>query len=178
MHQNPAFDILANYHALVKRIDLHIQQLEKKYPEDIVCKKGCDDCCKNLTLFPVEAFCLSTAFINLTNASQDKIIKKINTQNNTCPLLIKGACALYLVRPIICRTHGYPITMEKEERIQIDFCPKNFKSIVSFPKESLLSLEQLNTTLTAVNQHFLKSIETDNPLPDRISMADALFLLT
>ncbi len=177
MDQDIYFEILANYRALAKKIDTHILHLEKRYPDDIACKKGCDDCCKNLTLFPVEAFYLSTAFVKIPKPSQGQVIQKIEHQDGTCPLLIGNVCMLYDARPIICRTHGYPITMEKENKIQIDFCPKNFKEIATFPKEALLSLEQLNATLNAINQHFLESIEADGHLPDRIPMATALFLL-
>ncbi len=177
MNQTPYSDLLVNYRALVKKIDDHILHLEKSYPDDIACKKGCDDCCKSLTLFPVEAFCLSFAFVKASKSSQDQVIQKIENQDGTCPLLINNSCALYQARPIICRTHGYPITMKKDTKIQIDFCPKNFKKTATFPKEVLLSLEQLNATLIAINQYFLESIETDDPLPDRINMETGLFLL-
>ena len=86
------------------------------------------------------------------------------------------ACVLYQVRPVICRTHGYPITLEKNGQIEIDFCPKNFKGITAFQNRDLLSLEQLNKTLMAVNQHFLSSIDTGSLMPERIKLADALFL--
>jgi len=58
----------------------------------------------------------------------------------------------------------------------VGFCPKNFKGVTSFPKESLLDLEQLNTLLAAINNQFLTSIETQ-PIADRIPMSRALLLL-
>ncbi|MFA5903092.1 MAG: YkgJ family cysteine cluster protein [Desulfobacula sp.] len=169
--------LLLNYHNLVKKVDLHIDHITTAYPDEIVCKKGCDVCCRFLTLFPVEAVALSAAFTGLSEDIKAKIVLKIKNEANFCPLLIDRECVLYPARPIICRTHGYPIYMTKKGESFVDFCPDNFKNVTSFPKEMLLDIEQLNTMLTAINQHFIKSIETDPPLLDRISVSDAIFLL-
>ncbi len=171
--------LLKNYTALITRIDGHIHHLEEKYPDNIVCKKGCDACCRFLTLFPVEALAVSRAFIHLSQKSRDRIVKRLkDKQKDACPLLIDRSCAVYSARPIICRTHGYPICIEKNGETRIDFCPENFKGVLSFPRETLLSVEQLNTTLIAVNQHFLDAIETDAPFPERIPVSEAIFLLS
>lgn len=177
MDDNTIQVILKNYTLLLKRVDDHIHHIEKKYSEKIVCKKGCDTCCKFLTLFPVEAFAISAAFIKLPGKIKDSVLKKIAIQKDACPLLINRGCVLYPERPIICRTHGYPIFMEKDGEPLIDFCPKNFKGMTSFPQDALLSIEQLNTTLIAVNKHFLESIEPNSILSERISISKALFLL-
>ncbi len=182
--------LLENYTALIEKIDDLVLGIEQKYTDHIACKKGCDSCCRFLNLFPVEAFALAIAFEQMPTNDQAKIIQNIEApfeQTNSepidemdepCPLLINNSCALYLNRPIICRTHGYPIFMKKKEGSYIDFCPKNFKGFKNFPKDALISIEQLNTTLTAINQHFRGSIVTDPPLPERIPISTALFLLS
>ncbi len=169
--------LLKNYLALLSRVDAHIKQVQTKYLNEIVCKKGCDDCCRFLNLFPVEAFALSAAFCQMDNLCQDLIMKGLEKGTDGCPLLIEGQCMLYEARPIICRTHGYPLYFEKDGKTLVDFCPKNFKGVSSFPKESLFDLEQLNTLLATINKQFIESIETDVPLADRIAMSDALGLL-
>ncbi|MCP4020754.1 MAG: YkgJ family cysteine cluster protein [Desulfobacteraceae bacterium] len=158
---------------------LMFDKVMEKYADKMVCKKGCDECCRFLNLFAVEAFALSYAFLNMNHANQKTITQacKTSKKSQICPLLIKNECVLYPQRPIICRTHGLPIYMEKDGQKQVDFCPKNFKGIKGFGKEALLSIEQLNTTLTAVNAHFLESIETDSPLPDRIPISEVFYLL-
>lgn len=171
-------ELLTNYNRLVSRVDLHIAGLHHRYPEDIVCCKGCDDCCRHLNLFPVEAVSLAVAFDCLEEPVRHQIRLNITTTPDTCPLLINHTCCLYDARPVICRTHGYPITMEKDGQLGIDFCPKNFSRITEFQNNDLLSLEQVNTTLLAVNRHFLSNIETDQPLPERISMAEALLMFS
>ena len=177
MDENFLNTLLKSYYDLLNRVDDKNRHVEKKYPGKIACKKGCDSCCKFLTLFSVEAFSLSKSFIKLPLSTQELIFKKVEKNENACPLLIKGTCALYSNRPIICRTHGYPIYLEKGNEIQIDFCPKNFKRITSFPKDVLLSIERLNSALVAINHHFLEFIETNPPLPERIPVSEAIFLL-
>ena len=177
MDQKSIDFVLKDYHELVKRVDSHICRTQNKFSGKIACKRGCDKCCRCLTLFPVEAFALSAAFIRLPLKLRNKIAQKIKKKEETCPLLIDRACVLYPERPIICRTHGYPIHMEKEGKRQIDFCPENFKGVTSFPKEVLLDIEKLNTALVFVNHGFTGSIETDAPLPERIPVSEALFIL-
>ncbi len=202
MDESQTKALLENYTALIERVDNHVLGIEQNFPDHITCKKGCDSCCRFLNLFPVEAFSLAIAYTQLPVTEQTKIARNLETSiieptkkpmNETiegpmvepkiklgepCPLLINNSCALYLNRPIICRTHGYPIFMKKKDESYIDYCPKNFKGFKNFPKDALISIEQLNTTLTAINQHFRESIETDPPLPERIPISTALFLLS
>lgn len=167
--------LLENYAALVRRVDDHIQKVESQYKDMIACRKGCDSCCRFLTLFPVEALAVSEAFRLLPVNLQKKIADKASGHSDTCPLLIENACAIYPSRPVICRTHGFPILIEKDGEQAVDFCPENFKGIRSFPGQMLLSVEQLNQMLFAVNRHFLESIENGKTLPDRIPISEALF---
>lgn len=169
--------LLKNYTDLLKRVDSLIRHIEKKYPGEIACKKGCDSCCKFLSLFPVEAFAISEAFTRLPEETKNTIVQQLRQKEGACPLLIDNACLLYPARPVICRTHGYPIYMEEKGELLVDFCPENFKGRTDFPKDALLSIEQLNTTLTAVNSLFLNAIDAEPPFPERIPMSKALFLL-
>jgi Fe-S-cluster containining protein len=175
--------VLKNYTALLKRVDAHIQKVEKDYSDKIACKKGCDSCCRFLSLFPVEAFAMSAAFLKMDKSCQDLVrsnLDRIEPEKGKedCPLLIHRECVLYEARPIICRTHGFPIYIEKNGENLVDFCPKNFKGMKSFSKDALLNLEQLNTLLTAINTQFLESIETHAQFLDRIPMSKALFILS
>lgn len=169
--------LFENYTALVKRVDDHTRQVQALYADHIACQKGCDTCCKPLNLFPVEAFALAAAFKAIPPEGRSRAADVLEADTGQCPLLVEHQCLLYEARPVICRTHGFPIYMETDGSGMVDFCPENFTGIREFPKEALLNLEQLNTLLTAVNQHFLAAIQTDPPLPERISVGEALFLL-
>ncbi|MBU1195594.1 MAG: YkgJ family cysteine cluster protein [Proteobacteria bacterium] len=169
--------VLQNYRLLLERLNAHIQKVEAAFSDQIVCKKGCDACCRFLSLFPVEAFSISHAYSQLPENIKHQINHRLHHHKDACPLLIDHACALYPVRPIICRTHGFPIYIEKNNQVSIDFCPENFKQVITFPEHTLLSIERLNETLIAVNQLFLKSVTPHTHLPDRIPVSQALFIL-
>lgn len=168
--------LLKNYEDLLKRVDAHIKKVEKNYSDKIVCKKGCDSCCRFLNLFPVEAFALSAAFLGMNKSSQKIVMSGLEEKTDNCPLLINNQCVLYEARPIICRTHGYPLYFKKDGETMVDFCPKNFKGVTSFTKDALFDLDQLNRLLAAINKQFIESFET-NPFADRIPMSRALSLL-
>jgi len=172
-------DLLANHTALVDRIDAHTARVAALYKGSIACQKGCDACCRFLSLFPVEALALSKAFERLAPKDRERVEAEIgnpSSPDEKCPLLISSICMLYPARPVICRTHGFPIYMEKDNEALVDFCPKNFTGQSSFPKQTLLSLDQLNATLTAVNAHFLSMLAPGTGLPDRIPVNRALTL--
>ncbi len=175
--------LLENYSALIQRVDAHIENVNTLFPQEIACKEGCDACCRHLSLFPVEAFALARAYVQAAPMQQARILDNLAEPHGDadlpCPLLLEGRCLLYKDRPLICRTHGYPLYIKGEDgEGRVDFCPENFKGAWELPNQILLDLDQLNTTLLAVNQHFLSAIETDPPMADRIPMSEALLLLS
>lgn len=172
---NDIFDTLfKNYLDLIKRIDTHINQVTQDHKDQIACKKGCDDCCRFLSLFPVEAFILSKAFCSLPEKVREKVMVQAESAEDKCPLLVDHACMAYNARPVICRTHGYPLYMKKDGEAVVAFCPENFKGLTQLPQSAMLDLDQLNTLLTAVNAHFMENLDAD--LPARIPVSQALEL--
>lgn len=167
-------DLLKNYTDLITRVDEHTQRLARVHNDRLACKKGCDECCRHLSLFPVEAFALSRAFSRLDAACRERILGQAGQSDRACPLLVGHACMVYEARPIICRTHGYPLYLEKEGRSMVDFCPKNFKGVKRLDRSDMLDLDRMNILLTAVNNHFIRCFE--GGLPDRIPMDQALEL--
>lgn len=167
-------NLLKNYMDLISRVDEHIQRLARVHKDRLACKKGCDTCCRRLSLFPVEAFALSRAFSSLDTPCRERVLAQAQQADRKCPLLVDHVCTVYEARPIICRTHGYPLYMEKEGRAMVDFCPKNFKGVKNLDRSDMLDLDRLNTLLTAVNNHFAACFE--GGLPGRIPVDQALEL--
>ncbi len=78
-----------------------------------------------------------------------------------CPFLSSpGTCAIYELRPIICRTHGVPILADGRR----DVCPANKPGTALVAP---LNLEWLNTTLFAIDQVYCR--EQGRP-PARVSL--------
>jgi Fe-S-cluster containining protein len=169
---------LRNYRNLVEKVDDLCRRIITVYGEYLVCGKGCNDCCRHISLFPVEAIALTVALGELPGAVSEQIRARARSASfDACPLLENGLCLLYASRPIICRTHGFPLLSGPEEIKKIDFCPKNFTGITTFPADAVLNLDMLNTTLAAINSVFIASWgNLTNLEQKRIPLAEALLL--
>jgi len=170
---------LANYRCLTARVDDLCCRIAAEYAESLSCREGCGDCCRKFTLFPVEAVAISCALDTLS-AEESSYIRgraRFAANSEACPLLENGRCLLYSARPLICRTHGFPLITGGDGRRTIDFCPKNFMGVKSFPAAFLLDLDILNTTLAAINAVFLSSCNLFQYQADeRLNIAEALLL--
>lgn len=163
---------LSNYLALRARLDLLCQTTAERFARHLTCHPGCDSCCRHLSIFAVEAAALAEAMRLLPPHLRELIRHKALAaqEDSPCPLLEKGVCLLYRARPIICRTHGLPLLMERDGKPSVDFCPRNFRGVESIPGSAVIDLERLNTMLAAINALFLQS----SPGPERVGMARAL----
>jgi Fe-S-cluster containining protein len=108
--------LLKNYKDLITRVDEHIHRLARVHEAHLACKKGCDECCRHLSLFPVEAFALSRAFGRLEESCRERVLDQAQQTDRACPLLVDHVCVVYEARSIICRTHGYPLYMERHKK--------------------------------------------------------------
>jgi len=170
---------LQNYRNLVARVDGLCRRILVEYGETVFCREGCDDCCRHISLFPVEAMALVGALSALPADQSARIRSLARAASGAfiCPLLEKGRCLLYDARPLICRTHGFPLLAERGGKREIDFCPKNFSGISTFPSDAVLNLDLLNITLAAINAVFIASrSDCISPEQERISIAEALQL--
>jgi uncharacterized protein len=166
---------LENYRALLLRVDEMCSQTAARFDSQITCRPGCDACCRHLSIFAVEAAALHRALCLLPAPEADFIRQaaSVAQPESPCPLLHGGLCLLYQARPIICRTHGLPLLVNRDGASGIDFCPENFRGVASIPGSAVLDLDRLNATLAAINTLFLRSF----PGPERVAMAQALMRL-
>ncbi|HAD04042.1 MAG: hypothetical protein A2091_13235 [Desulfuromonadales bacterium GWD2_61_12] len=170
---------LANYQALVARVDALCRQIGADWGEQIVCRQGCDSCCRHLTLFPVEAAALAAALHQLPEATVAALQQRARsaTIDDPCPLLVAGSCQLYAARPLICRTHGLPLLIKGTDGPRVDYCAQNFAGVASLPAAAVIDLERLNSALVAINQLYLRDSQGDAmPASERIAIAAALLL--
>lgn len=163
---------LENYQALVERVDALCTRTAEAFADQISCRAGCDACCRHLSIFAVEAAALRQALTRLDLAAAELITEKAadTDADGPCPLLQEGLCLLYEARPIICRTHGLPLLMQRDGGTSVDFCPDNFRDLPSIPGSAVIDLERLNTMLATINSLYLQSF----PGPQRLTVAQAL----
>ncbi len=168
--------LLDNYRHTVERVDALCRGIHELLAERITCGEGCSSCCTAITLFPVEAAALRASLESLPRSRQDAVLRHVArlAGGERCPLLEDHRCLLYQARPIICRTHGYPIIYSDGNERKADCCPLNLEE-GSQPVSgaAIIDLDKLNTLLVAVNALYLAHAEVDG-LPERVTIAEAL----
>jgi len=153
------------YNQLVGRIDAFEAKLLAEYAAHISCAKGCSSCCILESVFPVEA---CNIYKTVTSEGDREGIRASGAEKGKCVFLSGGACSIYTCRPVICRTHGYPILAEG----RIDFCPENFNEIKNIDSGYILDVEALNRALVSINLLFLRENNEEFFSADRITLAD------
>jgi Fe-S-cluster containining protein len=172
-------ELLKNYHALVHRVDSLCGEILRTYGDSITCRKGCDECCRHISVFWVEAVNLARAAGDLPKEQSEVLLTRAESLagKDVCPLLHEGACLLYDHRPIICRTHGLPILIRQGADVQVDYCPRNFQNVETLPGNMILDLDRLNETLAAINLRFVSCyFDGREPPVARLSISEALML--
>ncbi len=170
-------DIFKNYRELVAKVDEFSRRVRDEFAPVMSCREGCSDCCRHIAVFPVEAAFLAASLKSLPAeaAAPIRLRARAASREGECPLLQEGRCLLYASRPLICRTHGLPLLVDGKEK-GVDYCPKNFAGITSFPAPLVLRLDLLNTTLAAINGVFNSACARPVPPGERLSIAEALLL--
>ncbi len=154
------------YKSLIEKLDAHEAKLLQKYGESISCRKGCDRCCILETVFPVDAF---VVYSSIASGEIDCESLHFGETAERCVFLKDGLCSIYSARPIICRTHGYPVLVDGKA----DFCPENFKDLKTIDSEFILDLENLNKALASINIIFQREIEEGEIfLKERITLKE------
>jgi hypothetical protein len=172
-------EILRNYRNLVAKVDELCHGAAQKFGEHLACRAGCCSCCRHISLFWVEGFALAAALRELPGETRSRIRERARTASSDgpCPLQEGGLCALYAARPIICRTHGFPILTTLDSKQLVDFCPMNFRNLSSLPGSAVISLDHLNTALASINALFVAGFFANRPPEnDRPTVAEALLL--
>lgn len=160
----PHFKSLGLYRKLIDKINQYEAKLLEKYNSDITCRRGCDTCCILESVFPVEAYII---YDSIRSGDVDPGELKQHVPGR-CIFLKEGNCSIYTVRPVICRTHGYPVYVEGK----VDFCPENFKERGSIDSEYILNLDNLNSALASINLIFSREISDDFFKRDRIPLKE------
>jgi hypothetical protein len=156
------------YRHLLERLDAWSAQVRPLHEDRMACRPGCDDCCRrHLSVFPVEAEALARAVRDLPGREYAAIEAHIARWDQAfgarpgeapCPLLQEARCLLYHARPVLCRTHGFPLLTrpsgdpDSGEPGFLTWCEKNFRDAPDIPVSpgGVLDLDRINRVLGAV----------------------------
>lgn len=173
------------YDRLTAEVDRFLDGVYRRVGAGMVCGPGCDTCCQSaLTLLPVEAFRLREGFVALAASEKQKMTDACLTlasegREGPCPVLHKSRCLLYEYRPLVCRTHGFPLYSTEfagSGGSPVDFCPLNFtedSGLETIPSEAILNLDLLNEKLFFINRQFLDETGRQHAAADeRVAMTE------
>ncbi len=152
--------IFKKYGKLVKEIDLEAERLSKMHRNHLQCKNGCDLCCMDYNIFPVEFYAIYES-LKSKNAAP-KTTKKLD--KNTCAFLKDHSCAIYEHRPVICRTHGLPLLyMNDDNEWELSNCELNFKTFEfsRFIFQNTFPQDKYNSKLFMLNKEFISGFHEE-----------------
>jgi len=164
----------AAYYKLIKEIDLLCESLEKEHNQHMNCKKGCDLCCMAISVFPVEFYAIK-AELDLQSLSG----LSVPDDEIQCRFLADHSCAIYTLRPVICRTHGLPLVYMNQEGTDYDLslCELNFidYDFEEFDEENTYPMDRINSKLYQINKKFVAGFEDGKySEQDRIPLANLI----
>ncbi len=178
----------AAYRQLLADIERFAAVLRQRFPTSITCRPGCTGCCQQqLTVLPIEAAALREYVSRLDAPAQARLRRQAQAVREQeaapspavppgpCPALVDGACAVYPARPVLCRTHGFPLLYLDEEDPTsgiLDVCPLNFTDDAdAITHRDVFDMTVVNTRLVAASLSF-------DPTGGRQFMADIILAAT
>jgi Fe-S-cluster containining protein len=167
---------LKPYQALLAAVDRELSLLGEALLHSGIslspCRQGCFDCCRPLSLLPIEAYaiaCSLSASLPPPCAHQDPV--------ELCPFLQEDfLCLIYEARPVLCRTRGFPVSyLNGDGEWETEVCPRRgnagrfIETAAGSPGELGIRLEAWNAWLFQLNEKFCLE---GGLAPDRISMTE------
>lgn len=150
----------SGYIDLRKKIDTDSKKLESEHSEHLECKIGCDLCCMDYRIFPIEFYSV------LDEIKQNKIepnkVNLENAQDNSCIFLKNHKCIIYSARPIICRTHGLPLLFTNDNsEWELSACELNFTDFDfgEFTFDNTFLQDKFNSKLFLLNKKFISEFK-------------------
>lgn len=167
-------DPLAEYAAVVSRVQAFADRAAAAQAGHLVCTRGCDGCCRlRRTAFAVEIAAIRQHVEGLEPSRQAELRARrtdpaVQTGDRCVFLDADGACAVYAARPIICRTHGPAVTSAASGMV---WCALNFADLpaatvpASVSPGSVLDLDRINTLLSVVDTRYRNQHPTETRAP-------------
>jgi Fe-S-cluster containining protein len=151
-------EFFKEYILLTNDIDKLSDKLTSLHIKHMHCKNGCDLCCIDFSIFPVEYYSILN---NLKRENLNPETQK-NQNNDTCVFLKNHSCTIYQHRPIMCRTHGFPLLYANDDgEYELSACELNFTEFdfEDFTMENTLPQDKYNSMLFVLNKKFIADFQ-------------------
>jgi Fe-S-cluster containining protein len=160
--------MLAEYAALVAKVDAFTRAAFDAGRASMACRRGCSSCCEvSLTVNHVEAAALRQALERLDAGAHARITARASKDTGRCVMLDDdGSCAVYAARPLVCRTQGFALryppgfipagaVRARSSAGEVTHCPLNFTEHA--PEAAhVLDAERVDQILALVNVRFAR----------------------
>lgn len=178
-------DPLAEYRALVAKVDAFFGRVQGRYADRMRCAAGCSGCCgHHLTVSRVEAESIARHLSAMPDREREALRARaaaLGSSDGPCPALdAEGRCGIYEARPLICRTQGLPMrvgssalpVLGETDAQGLSVCPLNFEGepLSALDADCVLAVETLDATLAVVNRRAFPG----DPL-ERVRIGSLLF---
>jgi uncharacterized protein len=142
--------IIDNYDTLCGYCDAFFSSIRKLHRNDMQCKKGCGACCKLHSVCAIEAFVIARH--GAANKSRKLPQTKGGLSQRLCAMLRNKECLIYPARPIICRTHGLAVSIDKKQTVR-PTCALNFvkRDVRLLPKPHVFDSAAITDNLMRLN---------------------------
>jgi Fe-S-cluster containining protein len=155
------------YRALRNKVDNVSSSLSRQHATHLQCKMGCDLCCMDYSILPVE-------FYSILEELKSRGFKKDNLQlkgkkDEDCIFLKNHACTIYESRPLICRTHGLPLLYTNNDgEWELSTCELNFTAFnfENFSEQNTYAQDKFNSKLFLLNREFITEFEDEKHFGD------------
>lgn len=139
------------YQQFIAKVDELTEKLSELHKSHMQCRKGCDLCCMNYRIFPVEYFAIQQSL-------KEQPVETKASQDDSCIFLQDHICQVYAHRPFICRTHGLPLLYLNEEQWELSACELNFTEFddEDFSAENTFPQDTFNSELFQINKAFIQ----------------------
>ncbi len=157
-------DFFKEYDDIRNETDAVCRDLEKKHRPHLACKKGCDLCCMDYSIFPVEFYAILQG-LKTGKFHSDDVYAECDPNEMSCIFLRNHACTIYNLRPMICRTHGLPLLYANDDgEWELSTCELNFKNFNfdEFSAENTFAQDKFNSKLFVLNKHFVAEFKEEN----------------
>jgi uncharacterized protein len=164
--------ILDNYDKLCAYCDGFFSSIHSMYADDMRCAKGCSACCELHSVCALEAHVITR---NIVDAGSLQAEQSAKDGRAGCIMLKHDRCAVYASRPVICRTHGLAISMDKG-RTACSSCELNFtvRDATALPGPHVLDAAAITDNLMRLNLAFCMALGSPLLSSKRFTLASVL----
>jgi len=147
---------ITDYRALRKKVDDIARSLSREHAAHLLCKKGCDLCCMDYSILPVEFYSILEELKSNDFKTENPHLNE--KSSDVCIFLKDHACTIYESRPLICRTHGLPLLYTNDDgEWELSTCELNFRdfNFEKFSEKNTFSQDKFNSKLFLLNREFI-----------------------